>query len=150
MKLVKILSDSIQIRTNLAEFRDVRINDLLTVSDGSVSLVAMVSGLTDTDAEEHISDDDFLAEITGIKTIECSIIGSLRDGQFEKALDAYPTTNVCIEKIDEDDFSRMLMSKTGDGFCIGKYAAYGCDAWVDGNKFFQRHACIVGNTGSGK
>lgn len=150
MKLVKILSDSIQIRTNLAEFRDVRINDLLTVSDGSVSLVAMVSGLTDTDAEEHISDDDFLAEITGIKTIECSIIGSLRDGQFEKALDAYPTTNVCIEKIDEDDFCRMLMSKTGDGFCIGKYAAYGYDAWVDGNKFFQRHACIVGNTGSGK
>ena len=74
MKLVKILSDSIQIRTTLAEFRDVRINDLLTVSDGSVSLVAMVSGLTDTDAEEHISDDDFLAEITGIKTIECSII----------------------------------------------------------------------------
>ena len=24
------------------------------------------------------------------------------------------------------------------------------DAWIDGNKFFQRHAVIVGSTGSGK
>ena len=64
MKLVKILSDSIQIPDKSGRVSDVRINHLLTVSDRSVSLVAMVSGLTDTDAEEHISDDDFLAEIT--------------------------------------------------------------------------------------
>lgn len=49
MKLVKILSDSVQIRTNLSEFRDIRINDLLSVSDGEVDLVTMVTGLTDTD-----------------------------------------------------------------------------------------------------
>ena len=36
------------------------------------------------------------------------------------------------------------------GFCIGEYSAYEFPAYVDGNKFFQRHACIVGNTGAGK
>ena len=46
MKLVRILSDSVQIRTNLLEFKDIRINDLLSVSDGVVSLVTMVTGLT--------------------------------------------------------------------------------------------------------
>ena len=51
MKLVKILTDRVQIRTNLAEFKDIRINDLMKVSDGRVSLVTMVTGLTDTDGE---------------------------------------------------------------------------------------------------
>ena len=73
MKLVKTSADSVQIRTDLAEFRGIRINDLLSVSDGTVSLVAMVTGLTDTDPEERIGDEDFLGDITGIKTIDCSI-----------------------------------------------------------------------------
>ena len=55
MKLVKILSDSVQIRTNLSEFKDIRINDLLMVSDRTASLVTMVTGLVDTDAEERLS-----------------------------------------------------------------------------------------------
>lgn len=77
MKLVKILSDSVQIRTNLSEFKDIRINDLLMVSDRTASLVTMVTGLVDTDAEERIGEQDFLGEITGIKSIDCSIIGSI-------------------------------------------------------------------------
>lgn len=150
MKLVKILSDSVQIRTNLAEFRDVRINDLLAVSDGVVTLVTMVTGLTDTDSEERIEEYDFLGEITGIKTIECSIIGSLKDGAFYKSLDQYPTTSVTIDRMDKEAFAEMLASNPAECFQIGKYAAYDCPALVNGNKFFQRHACIVGNTGSGK
>ena len=70
MKLVKILSDSVQIRTNTSEFQNIRINDLLEVSDGCARLVAMVTGLTDTDSEERLGEDDFLGEITGIKTID--------------------------------------------------------------------------------
>lgn len=150
MKLVKILSDSVQIRTNLAEFRDVRINDLLAVSDGEVTLVTMVTGLTDTDSEERMEEYDFLGEITGIKTIECSIIGSLKDGIFCKSLDRYPTTSVTIDRIDKDAFAEMLASNPAECFQIGTYAAYDCPALVNGNKFFQRHSCIVGNTGSGK
>lgn len=150
MKLVKILSDSVQIRTNPEEFKDIRINDLLEVSDGSVTLVTMVTGLTDTDVEERIGENDFLGEITGIKTIDCSIIGSLKVGRFVKAIDEYPTTRVGINKIDAVQFGSMIGIGEGSGFCIGRYSAYGTDAWVNGNKFFQRHSCIVGNTGSGK
>ena len=150
MKLVRILSDSVQIRTNLEEFKDVRINDLLSVSDSEISLITMVTGLTDTDSEERIGEQDFLGEITGIKTIDCSIIGSLKEGRFVKAIDKYPTTDVEIRKIGGMEFADMIASDTSEGFCIGKYVSYGFPAWVNGNKFFQRHACIVGNTGSGK
>lgn len=150
MKLVKISSDSVQIRTNQSEFKDIRINDLLSVSDEKVNLVTMVSGLTDTDTEERIGEMDFLGEITGIKTIECSIIGSLKDRRFVKAIDEYPTTSVTIQKIKEHEFSDMLATHISECFLIGKYTAYDRMAWVNGNKLFQRHACIVGNTGSGK
>ena len=149
MKLVKILSDSVQIRTNLSEFKHIRINDLLEVSDGWVKLVTMVAGLTDTDSEERLGEEDFLGEITGIKTLDCTIIGSLKDGRFVKAIDEYPTTSVEITPISVIEFKEML-GNDSRGFRIGKYAAYDCDALVDGNKFFQRHACIVGNTGCGK
>lgn len=150
MKLVKILSDSVRIRTNLAEFKDIRINDLLEVSDGSVSLVTMVTGLTDTDTEERIGEHDFLGEITGIKSIDCSIIGSIKDNRFVKAIDEYPTTSVEISKIDSVEFSGMIAPLASKCFQIGKYLAYDCPAYVNGNKFFQRHSCIVGNTGAGK
>lgn len=150
MKLVKILSDSVQIRTNQAEFRDIRINDLLSVSDGKVNLVTMVTGLTDTDTEERIGEEDFLGEITGIKTIECSITGSRKGRRFVKAIDEYPTTSAKIEKIESQEFSDMLATNVSECFPIGRYAAYDRLAWVNGNKFFQRHSCIVGNTGSGK
>lgn len=150
MKLVKILSDSVQIRTNLSEFKDIRINDLLMVSDRTASLVTMVTGLVDTDAEERIGEQDFLGEITGIKSIDCSIIGSIKDGRFVKAIDTYPTTCVEISRITSMEFSNMITPDASACFEIGKYAAYDCPAYVNGNKFFQRHACIVGNTGSGK
>lgn len=149
MKLVKISSGSVQIRTNQAEFKGIRINDLLLASDWEVNLVTMVTGLTDTDTEERLGETDFLGEITGMKTIDCAIIGSLKNGRFVKAIDEYPTTGVAITPISGAEF-RAMLGDDGRGFRIGEYAAYGCDAVVDGNKFYQRHACIVGNTGCGK
>lgn len=150
MKLIKINNSSIQIRTNLEEFRDIRINDLLKVYDMDACLIAMVTGLSDTDAEERIGDSDFLGEIVGVKTIDGSIIGSLEDGKFFKAVRRYPTTGVTIKRISSVDFSDMLMPDSASGFYLGEYVDYHCGAWVDGNKFFQRHSCIVGNTGAGK
>lgn len=150
MKLVKISNNTIQIRTDLDGFRDIRINDLLSISDGTSTLIATVCSLTDTDAEERIGEEDFLGEITGIKTIDCGIIGSLEDGRFTKSIRRYPTTSVEIKRVGSDEFSRMIACGNESGFLIGDYVDYGCPAWVDGNKLFQRHACIVGNTGAGK
>ncbi|MFV0518447.1 MAG: ATP-binding protein [Aminipila sp.] len=150
MKLVKILSDKVQIRSNQAEFKNIKINDLLTVSDGNVKLVIMVNGITDTESDYNIGENDFIGDSTGFKNIECNIIGSVKNGLFVKSLDEYPTTNVTFQYIGKEEFAQMLGKYERSGFNIGKYAAYDCNAFVDGNKFFQRHACIFGNTGSGK
>lgn len=149
MKLIKILSDKVQIRTDQQEFRNVRINDLISITDGTAELVTTVTAVTDNDAEVGIADDDFILGGTSVKVIECSITGSVHNGKFSKALDQYPTTNINAREIGEEEFSKMICQPDG-GFCIGEYAVYHCPAWVDGNRFFQRHSCIVGNTGSGK
>ena len=46
MKMIKILNDKVQIRSDYKEFDDVRINDLISVTDGEVELVTMVNALT--------------------------------------------------------------------------------------------------------
>lgn len=151
MKLIKILSDRIQIRTTQKEFEDVRINDLVSISDDSVELITMVTAVTESESEAGISEEDeFLLGGTDIKIVECSIIGSVHDGKFSNAIDKYPVTNVKAKEIATEEFKKMIEYANGKGFQIGKYAAYDCPAWVNGNRFFQRHACIVGNTGSGK
>ena len=61
MKLVKILNDKVQIRSDYKEFEDVRINDLILVFDEDVKLVTMVTTLKDTDMEnkEEIEENDY-------------------------------------------------------------------------------------------
>lgn len=153
MKLIKILTDKIQIKSNDADFAKCHINDLIKISDGETTLVTMVSALTDTDAEQPLEDDDFLSGIQtpSVKNIECNIIGSIVDGRFTNSIDHYPTTAVTASLIDSAEFSGMLQSKGADEcFCIGNYSSYNTPAYINGNKLYQRHSCIVGNTGSGK
>lgn len=149
MKLIKILSDRIQIKTDEFEFFDARINDLISVSDGTVTLVTTVSIMTDSDTSSPLDGEDYISCPESIKMLECSIIGCIKEGKFYKAIDEYPTTNITADKITLEKFASMIGCSVS-GFQIGEYCTYKCPAVIDGNRFFQRHACIVGNTGSGK
>lgn len=153
MKLVKILPEKIQIRTDDAEFENARLNDLISVSDGEVELVTMITAITDNDVETQMDDNAIMEELhqPSLKVIECSILGSVIDDSFKQQIDRYPSTNVQIEKVCESYFGSMLVDfSVKAGLGIGNYSSYDFPAWIDGNKFYQRHSCIVGNTGCGK
>lgn len=150
MKLIKILPDRIQIKTDEFEFADTRINDLIKITDGKISLVTMVASMTDSESADPMSELDNIEPLKSVKIIECTIIGSLKNGKFSKAVDIYPITDIMAEPIGSEEFSSMLVRNVSGCFILGEYINYGCHAWIDGNKFFQRHSCIVGNTGSGK
>lgn len=154
MKLVKILPDRIQIKTDDVEFACVRLNDLVSVSDGEAELVAQICAITDNDVETQMDDNTIMEELQqpSLKVIEGSILGSLVGGEFKQQIDHYPSMNVCISKITDRKFADMLCGSDMyfNGFKIGEYAGYETDAWINGNKFYQRHSCIVGNTGCGK
>lgn len=154
MKLVKILPDKIQIRTDDAEFKNARLNDLISVSDGEVELVTMITAITDNDVETQMDDNAVMEELQqpSLKVIECSILGSVIDGEFKQQIDQYPSVDVSINKISSEEFHYMIVGEESKNyFSLGHYSAYELThALIDGNKFYQRHSCIVGNTGCGK
>ncbi len=156
MKLIKILPDKIQIRTDEAKFKNARLNDLISVSDGEVELVTQICAITDNDVETQMDDNAIMEELQqpSLKVIECSILGSVIDSEFKQQIDRYPNTDAKIQKISDFEFGAILavdaVLKNSGSFQIGGYAGYDTPAFLDGNKFYQRHSCIVGNTGCGK
>lgn len=153
MKLVKILPDKIQIRTDDSEFKNARLNDLISVSDGEVELVTMITAITDNDVETQMDENTIMEELEqpSLKVIECSILGSVIDGEFKQQIDKFPNTNAEIKKMYAQEVMDILWDNPDGTFHLGHYAAYpDAVAWIDGNKFYQRHSCIVGNTGCGK
>lgn len=153
MKLVKIEQDKVRIKTNEKEFQEVRLNDLISVSDGEVELITMVTVITEEDENNPITEEMFLKDLEqfSLKIVECSILGSVIEGNFQQQIDKYPSTEVRIARVTENYFGSMIVDWKGpSGFQIGKYASYDFPAYIDGNKFYQRHSCIVGNTGCGK
>ena len=153
MKLVKILPDKIQIRTDDAEFANARLNDLISVSDGEAELVTMITAITDNDAETQMDDNAIMEELQqpSLKVIECSILGSVIKGSFSKCIDRYPIASAKISKADMKKIIRALSDDSKKSyFRLGEYKGYSATAYIDGNKFYQRHSCIVGNTGCGK
>ncbi len=154
MKLVKILPDKIQIRTDDAEFANARLNELISVSDGEVELATMITAITDNDVETQMDDNFIMEELQqpSLKVIECSILGSVIGGEFKQQIDRYPSTDVVIKNVKDRDILYMLYASECNvsTFHIGDYAGHNVGAWIDGNKFYQRHSCIVGNTGCGK
>lgn len=156
MKLVKILPDKIQIRTDDAEFANARLNDLISVSDGEVELVTQICAITDNDVETQMDDNAIMEELKqpSLKVIECATLGSVVNGEFvqqiNKSIKMHKPT---ARNISDVEFGAMLKADAElkkNKFRIGEYGGYGIPAWIDGNKFYQKHACVVGNTGCGK
>ena len=116
MKLVKVLPDKIQIRTDDAEFKNARLNDLISVSDGEVELVTMITAITDNDVETQMDDNAIMEELQqpSLKVIECSILGSVIDGRFRQQIENYPSVTARIKRVFPMEFSKMMVNDSLD------------------------------------
>ena len=137
MKLVKILPDKIQIRTDDAEFKNARLNDLISVSDGEAELVTMITAITENDVETQMDENTIMEELEqpSLKVIECSILGSVIDGIFKQQIDRYPSVDADIKKIDNTYFYSIMCNTDNlfQSFAIGTYAGYDLKATINGN-----------------
>ena len=84
-------------------------------------------------------------------------MSSTKQNIFKRAVNTYPEINSKVYLADGKALSIImeLCSKleisSEKRLIIGKYASNKTvEAILDGNRFFQRHATIVGSTGSGK
>ncbi len=109
--------------------------------------------------DEDIPEGDLIIE----NVVKIILIGThidkvgAKDNVFKRTLETVPEINAeCFVLGGErlTNFMRSISQLTvgnENPLSIGSYALdENAEAWLDGNKFFQRHAVIVGSTGSGK
>lgn len=102
-------------------------------------------------------------EIATSDIIKVLLIGTLlnkvgeRENVFKRTLESVPEIDADCFIMSEQNLTDFMsvVSSAAEGVThslkIGAYAINNtATAWIDGNKLFQRHAVIVGSTGSGK
>lgn len=93
-------------------------------------------------------------------TIKVNLVGTLREKEgikkhvFKRTLNTVPSLDAecfLLQGEELSNFMKAISSGSSNPLTVGKYTmSEDSVANMDGNKFFQRHAVIVGGTGSGK
>ncbi len=121
-----------------------------------IGLISKIMRKAISDKIDESSEPDFVVE----NLIKVNLVGTLLEktgldkNVFKRTLNTVPSINADCFLLQGEDLSRfmnIISSNSENPLKIGKYTiSEMSDANLDGNKFFQRHAVIVGGTGSGK
>lgn len=164
-KVQSVDTSTVVIHVTAAEqLSSLQVNHLIAIrsSMNGLTLIGMVNKIMRKYGEDP--DDDSPEElIPSTDMVKAILIGTLLDRSGERR-DVFKRTLESVPEVDSDAFLitdetlkhfMSVISGTGTEvehpLCIGKYTINDeTAAYLDGNKFFQRHAVIVGSTGSGK
>ena len=121
-----------------------------------IGLISKIMRKAIADKIDENSEPDFVIE----NLIKVNLVGTLLEisgtekNVFKRTLNTVPSINADCFLLQGDELSKfmnIISSNSENPLTIGKYTiSEMSDANLDGNKFFQRHAVIVGGTGSGK
>lgn len=146
------------------KLRGLQVNHLISVQSSKIGqhLIGLVSKIIRKSAySDPIAD---LSPELGFNIIKVILIGTHfdrdagKDNVFRRSLATIPTINAECHLIHGERLKRFMqaISSIPEGedavsLQIGNYSIdEDATAWLNGNKLFQRHAVIVGSTGSGK
>lgn len=144
-----------------------KINDIVVLSGNNAD--EKLIGIVNRVSKKRIDIDEYQTEDTD-EEVEysynfCNVtlvgtfykkLSATKSNIFRRAVNTYPEINSMVYLADGSALSIIMNSLDNDidsekRLRIGKYASNkSVDAILDGNRFFQRHATIVGSTGSGK
>ena len=155
--------------TDVDCLRKLQVNRLavLQSSRPGQHLIGIIQKITRTSVEEKTSatpvvdatDNDLPSEMN---LVRITLIGTMADklgeasNVFMRTLETVPEIDANCFAVEGDrltNFMRVVANIGNDGqrLSLGKYTLDDkAEAFLNGNKFFQRHAIIVGSTGSGK
>ena len=138
----------------------VQINQIVTIDSTKVNeqIIGLITKIMRKASTDKIDEGD--VEIPIENVIKVVLVGTLieRSGTekniFKRTLNTVPSINAECHLLQNEKLSKfmnIISSNSPNPLTIGKYTiSEGSNANLDGNKFFQRHAVIVGGTGSGK
>ena len=143
---------------------DIQVNNLVIIQASKTrqTLIGMVNKIIRTYSDDDIEPEDELTANSN-DIVKINMIGTLldkeglRENVFKRTLESVPEISSEVYIMSDENlsaFMNVISSTSADGndpLNIGTYALNKhADAYLDGNKFFQKHAVIVGSTGSGK
>ena len=141
-----------------------KINDIVILggSNSDEKLIGILTKVTKKriDFEEMEQDEDFLYSnnccVVNLVGSFYNKFGAGEENKFKRAINTYPEINSNVYQANEATM-QIIMNAISNQKTENKNLEIGCfasnrnvAAMLDGNRFFQRHACIVGSTGSGK
>ncbi|EKD7143306.1 ATP-binding protein [Listeria innocua] len=155
-KIIVFIED--ETRINKLKIHDLVIFEGLNTNQKLVGMVTKISKKiieVDEDNEFGELSSENIASIVLVGTYKMGV-GRDKKNTFTRAVDTYPEINSDVYLAENEVLSIIMNSLSSSisndkPFKIGSFAnKVDVDAILDGNKFFQRHAAIVGSTGSGK
>lgn len=139
----------------------VQVNQIVTIrstrtDEKIIGLISKILRRSVADKVDNSSEPDCVIE----NVIRVNLVGTLHGANgieknvFKRTLNTVPSINADCFLLQGDSLSKfmsIISSDSDNPLTIGSYAISDeSRANLDGNKFFQRHAVIVGGTGSGK
>ena len=138
----------------------VQVNQIVQVTSSKTNekIIGLVTKILRKSSPLDSVEED-VSELTE-NTIKVNLVGTLKekDGMqrhvFKRTLNTVPNLDAecfLLQGQELSEFMKAISSGSSNPLTIGKYTmSEDSLANLDGNKFFQRHAVIVGGTGSGK
>ncbi|MGE5506609.1 MAG: ATP-binding protein [Actinomycetota bacterium] len=128
------------------------------------SLIGIISRITrKVRPADTAEGDDVVPELATIDAVEVGLIGTLhhmgglRMPRFRRAVETVPEIDALCFSLEGDRLSSFMRvvsevsGKDGRPLSLGRYSLDPtADAFLNGDRLFQRHVAIVGSTGSGK
>ena len=122
---------------------------------GMISKIVRKVDVQGASADEDVFIKNNIVKITLVGTFRGKV--GLQTNVFTRSIVSVPTINAETYLIEKQRLSLLMSSlanqssESVSSLNIGHYAVdEDTPAFIDGDKFFQRHAVIVGSTGSGK
>jgi DNA helicase HerA-like ATPase len=159
---------NVQVNTD-EDLRKARVGQLVALSLPSALeewLIAIIDKVVKTPVyEESIPDEDEVAvplpHESVLNTVQLTLVGTVtldskNKIRFSRSLIQVPEIDSKCNILRDAQLQAFMgllsdEGKTGHALEIGKYTIdENAKAYLDGNKLFQRHASILGSTGSGK
>ena len=143
--------------------KQMQVNHLMVIQSSNVGkhLIALVTKIMRNSCIDAVDTENEPA-FTIENVVKATLIGTHIDkvgtkiNVFKRTLETVPEISAECYKLDGQrltDFMKAISQLAIDAknpLTLGNYTLDDkAEAWLDGNKFFQRHAVIVGSTGSG-
>ncbi len=151
----------------LDKLRKLQVNHLVAIQSSKAGqhLIGIINRITRKASDDDKSEGENIGLGGFLFTeniLRVNLIGTLidkygnKENVFKRTLDTVPEIEASCFPIDGENITRFMQTiSTKEHYkiplSIGKYSIdENAEAFLDGDKLFQRHAVIVGSTGSGK